>query len=288
MKNLFLTFADRDYPSSRIRAWNIADHWDDATCQRWSNDINLEGFDNIILQKLPFPETLELAKKYFVYLDLCDPEWWLPATKKIIQEYLPYLKDVVVSSEALRDDFEKTFNYRPFWIDDRHPFIEDVREHEEFDRPTLVWFGSTFNRAPCLNTIGETFHRLIGEGINFKLLIIDSKPDVPYLKEKWCFHIKWHRLTLHGLLCASDIALLPSYPGPWGRMKSNNRKATAYWAGLPVHDGIDYHSLKRMILDYKLRQQIGLRNRVRAIIHFDINQSIDQWQRLLLTGSQNA
>jgi len=285
MKTLFLTYSDRNWPSSRIRAWNITDYWDGADCCQWQEGENLiNSYDSIILQKVIHPNVFKRIidlKGKRVFLDLCDPEWWLKDTKELLLKYLPYFEKIIVSSEKLSIDFFQTFGVQPVWIDDRFPFIFGVREHQKVAVVKLVWFGSTGNRAPCLNQIGETFHRLIAEGIKFELLIIDGEPKTPYLPNPWIQHIQWSRDSLHQILTSCDIALLPPYPGPWGTMKSNNKIATAYWAGLPTHRGIDYFSLKALIEDWKLRQKVGKANRKIAENNFEIHKSISQWQELV-------
>lgn len=281
MKILFLAYSNRDWPSSRIRAWDIADNWIEADCYLWSDykHLDLNIYDYIVLQKLPLPHILPLAKEHKVFLDLNDPEWWLRETKTLITEYLPHLQGVIVSSEGLKKDFEETFDHPAIWIDDRQPFAQGFRTHEPVEQPTLVWFGSTGNRAPCLNPIGETFHRLLAEDINFKLLIIDGEPNTQYINEPWCFHMPWTR-GIHSWLCNADIALLPDYPGPWGPMKSMNKQYTAHWAGLPVSKGIDYFRLKKLILDYQYRVKIGRENRRTAELFHEVETSVAAWQEL--------
>jgi len=282
VNTLFLAYSDRDWPSSRIRAWNVTDHWSDADCCPWQDGENLiNSYDSIILQKIVNPTIWNHLKGGEIFLDLCDPEWWLKDTKQLLLEYLPYFKKIVVSSKALKEDFFQTFGVQPVWIDDRFPFVNGVREHQETAVVKLVWFGSTENRVPCLNLIGETFHRLIAEGVKFELLIIDGKPNVPYLPVPWLHHVQWSKDSLHQILINCDVALLPQYPGPRGVMKSNNKKVTAYWAGLPIHEGIDYFTLKRLIENWRLRQKIGKKNREIAENDFEINKSVQQWKELV-------
>lgn len=279
--NLFLAHGNRNWPSSRIRAWNVAEHWDDAECYLYQDakHLDLSSYDNIILQKVSVPEALELAKYYSVYLDLCDPDWCSRETESLLREYLSYIKGVVVSSEGLKSDFEQTFNIAPTWIDDRFPFKVTVREHQNVEWPVLVWYGMVGNRAPCLNPIGLTLQRLINNDIKFKLLIIDSEPGTKYLP--WCFHELWSRGTVHDVLCQCDVALLPQLPGPLGLMKSDNKKATAYWAGLPVHDGLDYFTLRNLLTNSDLRAETGDINRETAELVYGIKSSVSQWRQLL-------
>ena len=278
--NLFLAHGNKNWPSSRIRAWSIAEHWDDAECYLYQDakHLDLGSYDNIILQKILVHEALELAKKYNVYLDLCDPDWWDKDIESLLRAYLSLIKGVVTSSESLKNDFEQTFNVIPTWINDRFPPEIKVREHCE-TIPVLVWFGMVGNRAPCLNPIGLTLQRLINNEVKFKLLIIDSEPGTKYLP--WSYHEKWTRDTIHDVLCRCDVALLPQLPGPWGLVKSDNKKATAQWAGLPVHDGLDYFTLRDLLVDANLRAETGDINRETAELCFDIKSSVSQWKELI-------
>lgn len=212
--NLFLAHGNKNWPSSRIRAWDVAEHWSSAECHLYQDvkHLDLNEYDNIILQKIIIPEALELAKSHNVYLDLCDPDWWSPEIEANLRKYLPYIKGVIVSSEGLKNDFTNTFSVTPTWIDDRFPPEVKVREHQDIKYPILVWFGMPGNRAPCLNPVGLTLQRLLNNGIKFKFLIIDSEPGTKYLP--WCFHEMWKRDIIHDTLCRCDIALLPQLPGP--------------------------------------------------------------------------
>lgn len=64
-------------------------------------------------------------------------------------------------------------------------------------------------------------------------------------------------------------------------MKSNNKKGTAWWAGLPVHNGLDYFTLRDLLTNANLRAETGNINRKTAKLCYDIKSSVTQWQELL-------
>lgn len=281
--NLFLAHGNENWPSSRIRAWDVANNWEDATCYLYQDakHLDLDDYENIVLQKIFDPEALALSKSHNVYLDVCDPDWWDRGIKKNIEECLPHIKGVVTSSEGLAVDFMRTFGGLATWIDDRLVPEIKVREHQKIEYPTLVWFGMAGNRAPCLHPIGLTLNRLLNDGIKFRLLIIDNEPETKYIDVPWCFHQAWKRDTIHATLCNCDVALLPTLPGPWGQMKSENKYATAWWAGLPVSDGLDYFELKDLLTNPYLRVKISAAGRMRAELRHNVKTSVEQWKELI-------
>jgi hypothetical protein len=277
--NLFVALSDRNWPSSRIRAWSISDYWDQAHCCLRSElgSVDLNKYQNIVLQKVYDVEALELAKKYNVYLDICDPVWMEPQ----IREYVPYLKGVVASSQALADDFTVTFGLRAICIKDRFPYTKDQRTHEEVEAPVLVWFGMSGNRRPCLDSVALNIRRLLFNNIKFKLLIIDDHPEVPYVQENWCRHVQWNLSTFSSTLARCDIALLPDRPDPWGVVKSENKVASASWAGLPIVNGMDYFDILHYIEDLEDRSFVGGVNRRNAESEYIIDKSVEEWKELL-------
>lgn len=74
-------------------------------------------------------------------------------------------------------------------------------------------------------------------------------------------HLGFDLKTEAEILASHDIAILPKYPGPWGKCKSNNKDLSAFAAGLPVLRGDDYLGLLRFIDDPVARQVAGDGNR---------------------------
>jgi hypothetical protein len=60
----------------------------------------------------------------------------------------------------------------------------------------------------------------------------------------------------------------------WGKLKSNNRQATAWWCGLPVVDGQELDAMRDMTESAEARQMVAVGNRKIAEAHYDVHQSV--------------
>ena len=301
MRVLFLPSGDRQWAGARFRAWNIAAAWPEADCVRWAGTppANILEHDAIILQKLydrynlgnqmavlNLAGQLRLAGKKVIW-DLCDPIWWWNEPEWI-KEMATFCNAITVSCEGLAEDFHRSFGLTPTVIPDRMPFVQEWKTSWEAKEPKLVWFGYSMNRGPSLGGIGLILSRLMYERIPFRLRIIDDHPEIePWqLDRLWSDKIectKWEEASIHERLMECDIALLPPMPGPWAKMKSTNKQITAFWAGLPVHDGEDYYSLRDLLRHPTKRQAEGGKNRAVAEGSYDLRLSVKQWQELLIT-----
>jgi hypothetical protein len=254
------------------------------------NGGGLNGHQALIFQKRHSQTDRLLAemakmKGLTVIFDLTDPlHWFEPQGVKAMAD----LADAVVCSSAgLADLVRADLNPKrvEVIVDRMKPSYHPTpAQHAERDRPAIVWFGLSLNRAslvgavPILNYCGAL-------GLPFTLRVIDDLPgqpleiggEPPFAVD----HVAWALETFHAHLAACDIALLPPYPGPWGAVKSSNKQVTAWWAGLPTVTGFDPIELGRLIQDAELRAEIGARNRATAERDYDIGQSVDEWRDLL-------
>ena len=277
MKVLFLAYGPRSVGSSRLRAWNIADAWKDADClDRLVDDLSYDAF---VFQK----QKPHVKFGSLVIWDLCDPVWWWIAEDEF-RAAVKCCDAITVSSDGLADDLRSMEIY-PIVIPDRLPPSSKQKIHSEVRIPKLVWFGYATNRL-ALNGVWLSLQRLVINGINFKFRIIDDMPDVliPLCNQKLqdsLEYIRWNETTFEDDLLDCDIVLLPPYPDPWGAMKSQNKLATASWAGLPVVSGENYYELLELISDWKTRQRKGLAHRQMAEEFFDISQSVEEWKVLV-------
>ena len=285
MRVLFIAPLGRDMPSSRMRCWQVCDAWDDATCYLWDGSFpdDINGYDVVVFHKIADAKWIAKAEELKslgvrVVLDICDPYYWWH------EEYAELIRiadKVVTSSEGLANDVDRTFEIDSVCITDRMPYDPELKTHRHVDCPILCWFGLSINRKPSLDQTGELLRRLLSEGVDFKLRIIDEKPDIPYITEAWVEHARWRAGTIHVVLMECDVALLPTYPGIWGRVKSKNKTATAGWAGLPVTDGLDYFHIVELLTDSNLRKTEGADSRHVAEVHYDIRQSVVEWEKLV-------
>lgn len=302
---LFIAFGDRTLAGSRIRAWQVCDAWPEAKCVQW--DVN--GFlfedtiETIVIQKIhpnasknfahDLIHTLEHQKdngKTLIW-DLCDAVWWwMPE-----EEFLRLAKcfdHIVVANDGLKDTLFDDFQIESTVIVDRLPPTYGQRAHWNVPVPRLVWYGYVGNRGMNLNGVMFVLDRLMRNKIPFQFLVIDDGPGVGSFGNKaleaLVEHRKWNPDTFDDDLMTSDIALLPPYPGLWGhvkepRMDRGHKAATACWAGLAIANGENYQELKRLLLDWKYREERGRINRAWAEIHMDVKQSVVEWKSLITT-----
>ncbi|HEY5987271.1 MAG TPA: hypothetical protein VIV12_12990 [Streptosporangiaceae bacterium] len=244
--------------------------------------------ETVVFQKRFKAPDLERAARYKaegrrVIFDLTDPMWWwFPAEV----EAMFRLADAVTTSnpgltEAVRQSGKAA---RVLTIPDRMlgSFHPTPVQHGPRERAVLVWYGDGGNRIAL-----DGYLPLLGYLAHFRpleLRLIDQIPGVKVVEEDSphlrITHIPWALETFHAQLLAADIAYTPPYPGPWGLLKSNNREVTAWWAGLPTASGLDLGELVELLDHPDLRAQIGAENRQRAEQHWDIQQSVADWQAL--------
>ena len=67
------------------------------------------------------------------------------------------------------------------------------------------------------------------------------------------YHSRWNLDQENEVLADHDVALLPPYPGPWGYLKSSNKKLTGWAAGLPVTDAQHWDDLLALF-DWRRRR----------------------------------
>ena len=240
MQVVFIPWKGIDSASSRMRCFWIVKYWPEA---KVASVENMEDADVVVFQKCFQPPVAEYvralkAKGRKVIWDLCDPDWWV--YPQDFSAVVPYLDAVICCNDALAKDFVAEFpGQSPKVIPDRQDpaFHPSVKEHKPSEFPILVWFGWSQNRV-ALYSAFDLLEKIWAHGRRFKLLILDEDPNT---KLNWfnfpVLHQQWNLERFHKDLLSADIALLPRYPGPRGLLKSDNKKATAMWAALPVTEG---------------------------------------------------
>lgn len=283
----FVPSSTLESSSSRMRCFWVVKYWPDAMILDMSSPstptetvVFQKGFSARVFEQI---QTLKSQSRKIVW-DLCDPDWWLYPREH--ERMAQHVDAVVCSTRALADDFATEFPYHSPWviIDRQDPeFHSTVKQHAPTASPTLVWFGWAQNRSALHGTFG-VLEKAWAHGRRFTLVILDEKPD--NRMDFFSFpvqHRKWTLERFHEDLLSADIALLPPYPGPVGRLKSDNKKATAGWAGLPVVDGFDYLKLCELIDSADERRRAGLEARRMAETQHDVRQSVEEWKRLIET-----
>lgn len=286
MKTLFISAGPIEWGSSRMRCWWVAEEMEDAKVAVWNypNDLSVPmDFDVYIIQKNGQPsvqkQLIDAGKT--VYLDHCDPMWWFSN-----QEYMRQIFDnahgAVFSTQALERDFLDWYgeDYKTVHIPDRLKLshFPKKRMHIDTSPVRFVWFGLHVNRI-ALAGAWANLHRLHANGHNISLTIVDDRPDIPlqFGDEIPILYAKWSLEHENAQLAAHDVALLPPYPGPWGKVKSNNKAMTAHACGLPPTDGHDYADLIRL-MD---RHERKIAHKERTIIYGNVKQSAKEWERFI-------
>ncbi len=292
MKALFLAQGPLEWAGSRYRAWWIARYagWADCALISEREAAWMPAYGALIFPKWCDAEAQALAREakargQRVIWDLCDPIWWL--TPGPAREFLPLVDHVVVSSQGLADGLRADFPALDIGVtvipDRMDPaFHPTAKRHTETAWPALLWFGQGWNRNASLSGALLTLHRLAAEGVRFRLRVLDNgAPGGVQVDGVDVEYHRWRLETFHEELLAADVALCPPYPGPWGAMKSDNKLATAWWAGLPTADGLCPHRLKALLTDARARADAGRCYRRLAEAQYDVRQSVSEWEALL-------
>lgn len=283
----FIPTGDITNAGSRMRAYWPARFIPDAAVVSW-DDIRagqLPDAPVYIFQKLVDVGLMRQLRERgaLVFWDVCDPAWWFNPTDA--REAAEAADGIVASNWGLADDFTNWSGRKAFMIPDRVllDHFTHRREHEEARPVRLIWFGSVQNRI-ALYAAGASLARLRANGFEVALTIFDNAPDNPlpgFDAELPVYSTRWALEREAETLAAHDIALLPSYPGPWSAVKSNNRTVTAMAAGLPVASGIIYEKLRALVCDVQLRRETaadGLREVERE---WNVKRSAAEWLGLI-------
>ena len=198
----------------------------------------------------------------------------------------------MLSNDGLRRDYESwlasvDLDDPPptFTIPDRLELshFEGRRAEHTNDGPVrFIWFGMAQNRVSLYSALAN-LERLACNGYDIELTIMDDRPDTTFNATRYfpIYHTRWHLDQEVSVIAAHDIALLPPYPGPWGKVKSNNKWLTAWGCGAPPLDGLDYEYLKGMAEIPSARQGAAASGWGRIKQEYDIRQSAVEWDELL-------
>lgn len=285
MKACFIACGPISWASARLRCYWPARYMWDAVVSEWNNLQGHPEAEAYIWQKRINPETMKAQKEAGarVYLDMCDPGWWWEPQR--VREALTLCDGVVCSNQALRDDLSKFApDSKVYCIPDRLELsaFPRTRTHAETSPVRLIWYGIANNRIALLNAVSN-LERLVANGHAVELTVCDDRPDVPlgFTEGITVYHTQWKLDTENEVIAAHDIALLPPYPGAWGKVKSNNKTLTAWACGLPVSTGEEYYALEVMVTDLRTRQMLANSGMASLKRDWDVKQSALDWDSLL-------
>ena len=301
---LFIAFGDRRTASSRIRAWQVVDAWGTgAHCLQWNGSMpDCSSYDVVVVQKLHAKYNHNWCETFISQLselhrqgkcliwDLCDAIWWWRPEAEF-RQFASSFDAIVVSNDGLQETLLEDLGYGSTLIRDRLPFQHRIKQHGPMAVPRLVWYGYASNRAMNLNGVLFVLDRLLRNNVPFIFRVIDD--GTPHTTKNPALdacieHVPWELATVEDLILECDIALVPPYPGLWGRVKETDHRrghkaATAAWLGLPVCDGEHYQYLKRLLIDWTFRAKEGQQQRQLASQDMEIHRSVVEWQALIKT-----
>ena len=293
MKILFVTPESNQWSSSRLRAAWPARYIEGAEVKRITEIKDYRGYDACIFIKV-FPldefEQLGLGKVSQIWWDVCDPAWWW--NSKGCAEIVKHVTGVIASNQGLADDFMDWSGKKAFIIRDRielEHYPLQKRHHYPADPVRFIWFGAGQNRLSLFAALAN-LERLAANEHNISLTIYDD-----WTNQEWRMtdhfpisYLRWSLDQENRVIASHDIALLPPYPGPWGRVKSNNKDLTAWACGLPVSDGQDYHKLEELVASHHVRANHTQWARQLVEEQYDVKQSAVEWMELLNESSDPA
>ena len=216
------------------------------------------------------------------FWDVCDPAWWFSPAE--CREIAPLMEAVVASCPALAADYTAWASCACYTIHDRleleHYPVQ--RTHEHYADPVrFIWYGASQNRVGLFGGIAN-LQRLAANGVPLELTIFDDAPQNIWSDNQIpIYHTEWTLAQENAVIAAHDIAILPPYPGPWGKVKSNNRQLTAWACGLPATDGQDYEALYRLATERTFRQDAATLGYRALCADYDVQDSAIEWRRLL-------
>jgi glycosyltransferase involved in cell wall biosynthesis len=224
----------------------------------------------------------QIPAKHF--WDVCDPAWWWEP--KGSKEIARKMDGIVASSHALANDFidfsglPRKVNVIPDRIDLDHYPIRRV--HVCHNPVRMIWFGASQNRISLFAGIAN-LERLVTNGLNIELTIFDDSPSENWrMTDKFTVYFTpWDLETENKVIAAHDIAILPPYPGAWGRVKSNNKVLTAWACGLPASDAQDFKSLMDLASVSANRQRDADEGQKLLEKDYDIRKSAKEWVGLI-------
>jgi hypothetical protein len=180
------------------------------------------------------------------FIDFCDPVWWFQP--ELMSDILDVADGFIFGTQALMDDYLKDILAPGFPMavvpDGLLPEVYPLkREHNDVSPIRFIWFGVAANRCALYSAL-PTLDRLSALGRKIELTIFDDKPGKTFTEAAYPIsYIPWSLKQENEVISSCDIALLPPYPGPWGKLKSNNKPMLASACGLPVTDGNDIGEL---------------------------------------------
>ena len=290
MNVLFISAGPIEWGSSRMRVYWVVEALQamghNAQVALYSDVVacpdRYEGFGAYVWQKLV---SRDIVARYagHHWWDVCDPSWWWQPNQ--CRDIADVMHGVVASSEALAEDFNDWYGAETaVCIPDRLKLshFHTQRIHQDVSPVRFIWFGVAVNRISLYGALAN-LERLAANGHKIELTVFDNRPDIrlDFTDAFPIYHVLWDLQHEVDVIASHDVALLPPYPGAWGKVKSNNKYLTAWACGLPVVSGESYNHLLNRISGEKYRQSIADSNLDGLQKYHNVSQSAMEWEKLL-------
>ena len=193
---------------------------------------------------------------------------------------------IVASNQALADDLAEFSGREVHVIPDRLNLdhFHTQREHRDTTPVRFIWFGLYCNRV-SLASAWVNLVRVNAMGHPVTLTIMDNRPDKSWVEELGSelpiAYIQWQLNREVAMIAQHDVALLPPYPGPWGRVKSDNKMLTAGACGVPAIDGLDKANVLVYARNWRVRESAGRSAQMNNEDFHNVTQSAADWLELL-------
>ncbi len=284
MRICFVAAGPKTWVSSRVRCYWPARYMNAPVVPFASlGKKALPAADTYIWQKQVDLEKVRLKKDAQHWWDVSEPTWWFDPEG--CAEILSEMTGVVASNDALAEEFAKWHGRSCYVIPDRveMAYFSRKRMHTAVSPVRLIWFGALINRV-ALTAAWPNLMRLIAEGFDVELTIMDGRPDQPlrFGQNIRVYHVQWAWEREVEILASHDIALLPPIPGPWGSVRGSAKELSAWACRLPVTDGVDYEELRRLVASPAERTRLGQKGYEEVATRWAAGQSAAEWLALLL------
>lgn len=248
-KTLFLTYGDINSASSRYRSFWPSKYIEDCKVYPIVNALQsgvpIDGdTQTIVFQKSAHKTIMKYCSDAGLKIiwDVCDPTWWWMPDE--VDKILQYVDIVTGSTEAILEDISDQYasshilncKYIPDSFETSH---YSGAKHNDLNKDNirLIWYGHSNNRIMLLPHLTELERFSAVNGVGVTLTVMDGQPTDKWLSKYINIeHVNWSLDTEVETISAHDMAFLPSYPGIWGKVKSDNKAVHAGYCGLLTYD----------------------------------------------------
>lgn len=285
----FLTVGDETWASSRLRSYWPAKYLENAITVSWSDKAAVPmDCDAYVWMKTAQPEAAKelKARGAIQFVEVCDPTWWWEPEKT--RAMVDTVDAVVAATQPAGKDFLEWYgdeNKRVYIIPDRLELSHYAMRRTDYrtsDPVRFIWYGVAINRFALIGAVAY-LDRLAANGVKFELTVFDNAPDQTfYISDQ--FPIAHQRWSLEGenqVIASHDVALLPPYPGPWGKIKTNNKTLTAWACGLPVTTGHDWNDLLGCATLSNYRFMKAQQGYEELTTNYDVRKTAHDWLEII-------